>query len=181
MNNLSPREVSPLGLPRGFLVQHLGAAYNLARWLLRNEADAEDAVQDACVRALQHSKGFRGDDGRAWLLTIVRNRCFDILRRRGTAHSDAFDEHTHSPLTGAPDQETAAIAQERGEYLREALESLPPHLREVLVFREFEQMSYKDIAVILEVPIGTVMSRLSRAREHLLSVVAPGRSAARSA
>lgn len=149
------------------LLPHLGAAYNLARWLTRNEADAEDSVQEAYLRAFKHIESFRGGDGRAWLLTIVRNSCYDRLKKTGVHDQSVFDEKIHSISQETVDPETSLLKEERAELVRAALEELPPELREALVLRELEEMSYKQIANITSLPLGTVMSRLSRARERL--------------
>jgi RNA polymerase sigma-70 factor (ECF subfamily) len=150
------------------LVAHLDAAYNLARYLMRNEAEAEDVVQSAYVRAISHFAGFRGGDGRAWLLTIVRNTCYDRMRKRGASVQDTdFDEASHSGGRQNPDPEAALLLAERTELLRKSLAELPAESREVLVLRELEQMSYQQIANIVGIPVGTVMSRLSRARQRL--------------
>jgi RNA polymerase sigma-70 factor (ECF subfamily) len=150
------------------LVAHLDAAYNLARYLMRNEAEAEDVVQSAYVRAISHFAGFRGGDGRAWLLTIVRNTCYDRMRKRGASGQDTdFDEALHSGGRQNTDPETALLLAERTELLRKSLAELPTESREVLVLRELEQMSYQEIANIVGIPVGTVMSRLSRARQRL--------------
>jgi RNA polymerase sigma factor (sigma-70 family) len=150
------------------LGHHLDAAYNLARWLTRDQHDAEDMVQDAYVRALRHIAGFNGLNERAWLLAIVRNCCYDLFKRNGTRyHDDAFDERAHTAGTTAYDPESALLKEERAELLRNALSELPPSYREVLVLREFEELSYKEISGIVGVPMGTVMSRLSRARNQL--------------
>jgi RNA polymerase sigma-70 factor, ECF subfamily len=151
-----------------FLVAHLDAAYNLARWLMRNEAEAEDSVQEAYLRAVGHFAGFRGGDGRAWLLTIVRNTCYSRLRRKETsAHTD-FDEALHSAASRqTPGPETVLLLAERTELVRKSLAELPAEYREILVLRELEQLSYREIANIEGIPLGTVMSRLSRARRQL--------------
>ena len=146
---------------------HLDAAYNLARWLMRNEYDAEDAVQEAYLKAYRHQAGFRGDDGRAWLLAIVRNTCYDRLRQSGVRDNSAFDERIHSIGQSTTNPETSLLDKEKTELLREALEALSPEYREVLVLRELEELSYVEIASITKIPIGTVMSRLSRARKQL--------------
>ena len=151
-----------------FLVSHLDAAYNLARWLVRNEADAEDVVQEAYLRAISHFAGFRGGDGRAWLLMIVRNSCYDHLRKKGTSGPNTdFDEAKHSAGQQTPNPETALLLAERTEVVTKALAELPTEYREVLVLRELEQLSYREIADIAAIPLGTVMSRLSRARQLL--------------
>jgi RNA polymerase sigma-70 factor, ECF subfamily len=150
------------------LVNHLDAAYNLARWLMRNEYDAEDIVQEAYARAFHHIPGFKNGDGRAWLLAIVRNCCYDFFKRNGTQYQfGTFDEETHATGTAAYDPETALLEEERAELLRNALTELPSNYREILVLREFEELSYKEIAGIVGAPLGTVMSRLSRARNQL--------------
>jgi RNA polymerase sigma-70 factor (ECF subfamily) len=150
------------------LVHHLDAAYNFARWLIRDEHDAEDMVQEAYARAFHHISGFSGLNGRAWLLTIVRNCCYDFFRRNRVRYQEgAFDEETHDTGTTADDPETALLEEERAELLRKALTELPLDYREVLVLRELEELSYKEIASIVGVPVGTVMSRLSRARNQL--------------
>jgi RNA polymerase sigma-70 factor (ECF subfamily) len=152
----------------GMLVVHLDAAYNLARWLMRNETEAEDVVQDAYVRAIRHFSAFRGGDGRAWLLKIVRNGCYDRLKQKGTSIQDTdFDETKHGSLQQTGNPETAMLLAERIASLRRALEELPEEYREVLVLRELEQLSYREIANIAGVPMGTVMSRLSRGRLRL--------------
>jgi RNA polymerase sigma factor (sigma-70 family) len=146
---------------------HLDAAYNLARWLMRNEHDAEDAVQEAYLKAFRHQAGFRGDDGRAWLLAIVRNTCYDRLKQSGVRDNSAFDERIHSVGQSSANPETSLLHKEKTELLREALRALSPEYREVLVLRELEELSYVEIASISKIPIGTVMSRLSRARKQL--------------
>jgi len=146
---------------------HLDAAYNLARWLMRNEHDAEDVVQEAYLKAFRHQAGFRGDDGRAWLLAIVRNTCYDRLKQSGVPDNSAFDERIHSIGQSTTNPETSLLDKEKTELLREALEALSPEYREVVVLRELEELSYVEIASITKIPIGTVMSRLSRARKQL--------------
>ena len=154
------------------LLNHLDAAYNLARWLTRNEHDAEDVVQDAYLRAIRHFGGFQGGDGRAWLLTIVRNRCYDSMRHKNVREQTLpFDEELHDTRPAAADPEVSLLQNERTELLRQALAELPPDLREVLVLRELEELSYREIANIAGVPIGTVMSRLSRGRKRLQQVL----------
>jgi RNA polymerase sigma-70 factor, ECF subfamily len=155
------------------ILPHLDAAYNLARWLMRNDHDAEDAVQDAIVRALRFFGGFRGVDGRGWLLTIVRNTCFSRLEGQRPRRNDAsFDEEIHSVET-AEEPETAIGNRATGDALAGALEQLPEEFREVVVMRELEGLSYKEIADIVQVPIGTVMSRLARARKRMQQALRP--------
>jgi RNA polymerase sigma factor (sigma-70 family) len=155
------------------LLTQLGAAYNLARWLMRDETEAEDAVQDAYLRAISHFGGFRGGDSRAWLLTIVRNGCYSRLKEKGpSGRNTDFDEAIHSAAgRQTPNPETVLLQAERTELLRKSLAELPAEYREVLVLRELEQMSYRQIANIAAIPLGTVMSRLSRARQRLQQTV----------
>jgi RNA polymerase sigma-70 factor (ECF subfamily) len=156
------------------LLPHGVAAYNLARWLCRNEADARDIVQESFARALQYFEGYRGGDARSWLLRIVRNTASTWLSARPpTAHADPGDEAElpePAPGSGAmPDADPlrAVISQEQARALRRAIAQLPVEYREVLVLREFEDLSYRQIAAIVACPIGTVMSRLARARDEL--------------
>jgi RNA polymerase sigma-70 factor (ECF subfamily) len=149
------------------LLPHLGAAYNLARWLTRDEHDAEDVVQEAYLRALKSFGGFHGTDGRVWLLAIVRNACYTWLQRKHARQPVlAFDEALHSADAGVT-PETVLLQKEDQEAVRQAVEELPVDLREVVVLRELEGLSYKQIAAIADIPMGTVMSRLARARERL--------------
>jgi RNA polymerase sigma-70 factor (ECF subfamily) len=149
------------------LVPHLDAAYNLARCLMRNETDAEDLVQEAYLRAISHFPSFRGGDGRAWLLTIVRN-CYYRLEQKGSrGQSTDFDEAVCSAGRQTSNPETLLILEERAELVRQSLAELPPEYREVMVLRELEQLSYREIANIAGIPLGTVMSRLNRARQRL--------------
>ncbi len=156
------------------ILPHLGAAYNLARWLVRNPDDAEDLVQDAMLRAVRFFAGFRGGDARAWLLAIVRNSCFTWLQRHRAAElNEEFDEETHTPTAVQASQEQSALAGEEAGRLRSALEVIPAAFREAVVLREIEGMSYKEIAAVAGVSIGTVMSRLARGRERLRGALAP--------
>ena len=149
-------------------IAHLDAAYNLARWLMRDETEAEDMVQEAYVRVASHFAGFRGGDGRAWLLTIVRNSCYDRLRQKGASDRNTnFDEELHSARRQTPNPETALLLAERSELVNKSLAELPAEYREVLILRELEQRSYREIADIAGIPLGTVMSRISRARQQL--------------
>lgn len=154
------------------MLPHLSAAYRLARHLVRNEADAEDVVQEAYLRALRHFDGFRGDaasQSRAWVLTIVRNMAHTWRHRRRAESSAAeFDEVVHSEAAEAGEPADAMLARrDTRETVAQALDRLPSDLREVLVLREIEGLSYKEIGDVVDVPIGTVMSRLSRARKRL--------------
>jgi RNA polymerase sigma-70 factor (ECF subfamily) len=149
-------------------IVHLDAAYNLARWLMHDESEAEDMVQEAYVRVASHFAGFRGGDGRAWLLTIIRNSCYDRLRQKGAADRNTdFDEELHSAGRQAPNPEAALLLAERSELVKKSLAELPAEYREVLILREMEQLSYREIADIAGIPLGTVMSRISRARQRL--------------
>jgi RNA polymerase sigma-70 factor (ECF subfamily) len=153
------------------VLPHLDAAYNLARWLLHRGADAEDVAQEAILRAYRFFDGFHGGDARAWLLQIVRNTCYTWLEKnRGMKGMAEFDEELHGEP--GPTPEALAIAADDRERLMSALESLPPRYREVIVLRELEGCSYKEIAAITSIPIGTVMSTLSRARHQLQVVLA---------
>jgi RNA polymerase sigma-70 factor (ECF subfamily) len=150
-----------------FLLPHLDAAYNLARWMMGNDADAEDVVQEACVRALAALDRFRGGDRRAWLLAIVRNGCYSAFRgRRGHAASE-FDESAHLDERRTPSPERLVLEDETARRVQAAVAALSPEFREAIVLREFEGLSYKEIAAGVAVPIGTVMSRLARARAQL--------------
>ena len=148
------------------VLPHLDAAYNLARWLTRNDADAEDVAQEACLRAFKYFGGFHGGDSRAWLLTIVRNTCYTWLQQnRAHELTTVFDEETHSVEGDNPEMKLLERADTQS--LKKALEELPTEFREVVILRELEGLSYKEIAGIADVPIGTVMSRLARARKRL--------------
>ncbi len=150
------------------ILPHLDAAYNLARWLTRNEHDAEDMVQEAYLRAFKFFNAFRGVDGRAWLLTIVRNTCYTWLQQnRAHEITTMFDEEIHSVDSDASNPATLALQSADQQILREALDELPVEFREVVVLRDLEGFSYKEIADIVNIPTGTVMSRLARARERL--------------
>jgi RNA polymerase sigma-70 factor, ECF subfamily len=150
---------------------HLDAAYNLARWLARPPLEADDIVQDAVLRAWRSFDQVRGDDVKPWLLAIVRN-CFRTAAGQGQRRKDAplpEDGAAHDPalIDAAPDPEAAAAQRQTGQRLDTLLAALPPDFREILVLREMEDMSYGDIAKVLDIPIGTVMSRLARARAQL--------------
>jgi RNA polymerase sigma-70 factor (ECF subfamily) len=150
------------------VLPHLGAAYNLARWLTRNAHDADDVVQEAYLRAYQFFDGFHGGDGRAWLLRIVRNTCYTWLEKNRPREPAApFDESKHIAAAPAAGPDAPLVAGEDRELLRRALDALPAEYREAIVLRELEGLSYKEIAAVTGTPIGTVMSRLARARERL--------------
>jgi RNA polymerase sigma-70 factor (ECF subfamily) len=153
------------------VLPHLSAAYRLARYLMRNDSDADDVVQEAFLRALKYFGGFRGEgvsQSRAWLLAIVRNMAHTWRRRLHTGSSTTeFDETVHSEAIA--DEHPGSALSRRGlrETLAEVLDRLPPEFREVIVLREMEGLSYKEISEVADVPVGTVMSRLSRARKRL--------------
>jgi RNA polymerase sigma factor (sigma-70 family) len=150
------------------VLPHLDAAYNLASWLTHNRQDAEDVVQDACLRAFRFFPGFRGGDARAWLMRIVRNTCYTWLHvNRPLQDATEFDENHFPPDSCGPNPEEAVLQNDSGTFLRTALKKLPPNFREVLVLRELEGFSYREIAEITGMPAGTVMSSLSRARNSL--------------
>ena len=164
------------------LLEWLDDAYNLARWLMRDDHEAQDAVQEAFVRAIRFAGGFRGGDRRAWLLAIVRNVCYtQLTRSRASASTVTFDEELHPGPAGA-DADPAAVtinSSDRQALVR-ALEALAPEYREAIVMREMHGLSYKEIAEAADVPIGTVMSRLARARDRLLLALG-GRTSASAA
>jgi RNA polymerase sigma factor (sigma-70 family) len=154
------------------VLAHLDAAYNLARWLTHNKQDAEDVVQEAYLRAFRFFPGFRGGDARAWLMKIVRNTCYSWLHtNRPFQEATEFDEKLFSPEERNPNPEEAVLQNDSSALVRKALEMLPLNFREVLILRELEGLSYGEIADITEMPAGTVMSRLSRARKRLRQVL----------
>ncbi len=151
------------------VLPHLDAAYNLARWLTHNDQDAQDVVQEAYLRAFKFFTNFRGGDGRTWLLTIVRNTCYTWLRQNRRDELTPFDEELHnSPVDCAVANPELLFERSADlQLLKAALAALPLELREVIVLRELEGLAYKEIAHIADIPIGTVMSRLNRARQAL--------------
>ena len=156
----SPRDLDEILLP------NLDAAYNLARWLVRNPHDAEDVVQDACLRALRFASGYREGNPRSWLLRIVRNAAYSFLeKKRPSELTEEFDESLYVPERA--DAEAELLRSVEARALQVALEALPVRFREALILRELEGLSYKEIADVMDVPIGTVMSSLARAREQL--------------
>jgi RNA polymerase sigma-70 factor, ECF subfamily len=148
------------------VLPHMRAAYNLARWLTRNDEDAQDVVQEASLRAFRFFGGFRGGDAKAWLLAIVRNVCY-TGRHRAPEATVAFDEEIHDVGDEAPGPEGLLLQQASRQMLMEALADLPVEFREAIVLREVEGLSYREMAEVTQLPIGTVMSRLSRARTRL--------------
>jgi RNA polymerase sigma-70 factor (ECF subfamily) len=162
------------------VLPHLDAAFNYARWLTRNDSEAEDVVQDACLRAMRFFSSLRDDNARAWLLTIVRNAWYSrVSRRKEVVESTVGDEDRSERLDDSLDPEERLIQQDTVARVRGALEQLPVDFREVIVLRELEGLPYKEIAAIVRVPIGTVMSRLSRARERLMTLLTPSDSMGR--
>jgi RNA polymerase sigma-70 factor (ECF subfamily) len=155
------------------VLPHFDAAYNLARWLTRGKEDAEDVVQEAYLRALRFFPGFRGGDARAWLLRIVRNTCY-TWRQSNWKLRDAeeFNEEHFQPDARIPTPEQVSLRNDTSTLVRKALENLPVKYREVIVLRELEELSYKEIAEVAGMPVGTVMSTLSRARERLRLILA---------
>ena len=155
------------------MLPHLDAAHNLARWLLRNEQDAQDVVQEAYLRAFKSFGGFHGSNGRAWLLTIVRNTSYTLLKKnRAVDLTTTFDEEIHA--TDHDSASPAAVLEhaEDAELIRKAMEELPAEFREILALRHQEGLSYKEIGEIVKIPAGTVMSRLARARAKLREYLA---------
>jgi len=165
-------EANNVALFEQTVLPHLASAYNLARWLIRNAHDAEDLVQEACLRALKSFEGFRGGDARAWLLTIVRNSCYTWMQQnRRQELSTVFDEEIHSADGHSPSPEALLLQNSDAHRVRGALEELPPEFREAIILREMEGMSYHEIASLCCIPIGTVMSRLARARQRLEEIL----------
>jgi RNA polymerase sigma-70 factor (ECF subfamily) len=155
------------------VLPHLDAAYNLARWLTRNDADAEDVVQEAYLRAFKFFGGFHGEDGRAWLLGIVRNTSYTWMQRnRSLQFNMPQDDELHEVKSNDLNPEALLVQKADAQMLRQAVEELPLEFREVLVLRELDEMSYKQIAVVADLPLGTVMSRLARARKRLQEILA---------
>lgn len=153
------------------VLPHLDAAYRLALWLMRNEHDAEDVVQEASLRALRYFRTFTGGNGRAWFLRIVRNTCHGWRGHRVDALTDPFDEEQHSSARPASDPETLLLQTDDVMLIERAMSGLPDRFRELLVLRELEGLSYREIADVMDIPIGTVMSGLSRARQAFRRVL----------
>lgn len=157
------------------MLPHLDAAHNLARWLLRNEQDAQDVVQETYLRAFKSFGGFHGSNGRAWLLTIVRNTSYTLLKKKKNHAVDlttTFDEEIHGAGQESASPVTILEHAEQEELLKEAMDELPAEFREILALRHQEGFSYKEIADIAQIPLGTVMSRLARARDKLKECLA---------
>jgi RNA polymerase sigma-70 factor, ECF subfamily len=149
------------------VLPHLHAAHRLARWLMRNEHDAEDVVQEASLRAFRYFRTFRGGNGRAWFLRIVRNTCSGWRGHSVQALTDPFDEEQHSSARPACDPETLLLQTDDVTLIEQAMRHVPDRFRELLVLRELQGLSYRELADVMGMPMGTVMSSLSRARQAL--------------
>jgi RNA polymerase sigma-70 factor (ECF subfamily) len=149
------------------VLPHLAAAYNLARWLTRNDHDAEDVVQESYLRALKFFSGFRGGSSRPWLLAIVRNTCYTWMRRNRVEEPAMEPDEELRVESSSPSPEAILLAATRSDLVRRALEELPAEFREIVILREMEGLSYREISEVAAVPVGTVMSRLARARARL--------------
>jgi RNA polymerase sigma-70 factor, ECF subfamily len=187
MHDQLRRSATTPGLGESFdevILPHLNAAYRLARWLLRNEHDAEDVVQEASLRALRYFGTFSGGDGRAWFLRIVRNACSGWRGHRLEALTDPFDEEQHRSARPAFDPEALLLQTDDASLIARALRNLPDRFHRLLVLRELQGLSYRELADEMEIPMGTVMSSLSRAREALRgaldSELKPSRGGARA-
>jgi RNA polymerase sigma-70 factor, ECF subfamily len=170
MSNGLDRPATTHGTGESFdavVLPHLDAANRLARWLLRDEHDAEDVVQEASLRAFRYFRTFGGGDGRAWFLRIVRNTCYSWRRHGFQAPTDSFDEEQHSSVRPQPDPETLLLQTDDAASIARAMDGLPDRFHQMLVLREVEGLSYRELADVVGIPVGTVMSRLSRAREAL--------------
>jgi len=155
------------------ILPHLDAAYNMARWMTRNTSDAEDVAQEAMLRAFRFFDTFRGENGRIWLMTIVRNTCLTWIRRQLPQQNAAeYDERLHTDLEASLTPESEFLRQATSEQVRRAIEQLPAEYKEVILMRELEQLSYKEIAAVTQAPLGTVMSRIARARSMLRRFIA---------
>jgi RNA polymerase sigma-70 factor, ECF subfamily len=155
------------------MLPHLDAAHSLARWLVRNQEDAQDVVQEAYLRAFRSFAGFRGGNGRAWLLTIVRNTSYTLLKKKGAVDlSTSFDEEIHASAYESVSPAAVLERSEDTDLIEAAMDELPAEFREILVLRHQEGLSYKEIAEMAQIPQGTVMSRLARARARLKECLA---------
>ena len=155
------------------MLPHLDAAHNLARWLMRNEQDAQDVVQEAYLRAFKSFSGFHGSNGRGWLLTIVRNTSYTLLKKNRAADlTTPFDEEIHAGSRESVSPAAILVHAEDAELMNSAMNDLPAEFREILTLRHQEELSYQEIGEILKIPVGTVMSRLARARAKLREYLA---------
>ena len=168
-----PAQKKDLSSFEALMLLHLDAAHNLARWLLRNEEDAQDVVQEAYLRALKSFSGFHGSNGRAWLLTIVRNTSYTLLKKNHAVDlTTTFDEEIHASGYESISPATILEHSEDAKLMSQAMDELPAEFREILTLRHQEGLSYKEIAEVTHVPPGTVMSRLARARAKLKECLA---------
>jgi RNA polymerase sigma-70 factor, ECF subfamily len=170
MSNCLDRRTIALGIGESFdtaVVPHLDAGYRLARWLMRDADDAEDVVQEASLRAFRYFRTFVGGDARAWFLRIVRNTCYGWPSHQFQAPIDSFDEDQHSGARPQSNPETLLLQTDDAALIARALSGLPDHFHQLLVLRELEGLSYRELSDVIGIPMGTVMSRLSRAREAL--------------
>jgi RNA polymerase sigma-70 factor, ECF subfamily len=165
---------TPAGSFDDVVLPHLDAASRLARWLLRNDDDADDVVQEASLRALRYFRTFTGGNSRAWFLRIVRNTCSGWRGHAVHAPTEPFDEELHSYDRSGTDPETLALLSDDVQMIDDAMRHLPVRFRELLVLRELEGLSYREVAAVMHVPMGTVMSGLSRARQALRASVIAG-------
>ena len=155
------------------MLPHLDAAHNLARWVMRNEQDAQDVVQEAYLRAFKSFSGFHGSNGRAWLLTIVRNTSYTLLKKNRAADlTTPFDDEIHASSRESVSPAAILVHAEDAELMNSAINDLPAEFREILTLRHQEELSYQEIGEILKIPVGTVMSRLARARAKLREYLA---------
>jgi len=168
VRNSESNQPAKLQLFEETILPHLNAGYRLARWLTGNEHDAQDVVQEAYLRAFRFFDSFKGGDGKSWLLAVVRNTCHTWRRQEMRQTTDEpFDELVHSSEQQASTQEDKLVTASKLSILRKCIEKLPAEFREVIIMRELEDMSYRQISDIACLPVGTVMSRLSRARKRL--------------
>jgi RNA polymerase sigma-70 factor (ECF subfamily) len=169
----NPAQKEDLSSFEALMLPHLDAAHNLAKWLLRNEEDAQDVVQEAYLRAFKSFNGFHGSNGRAWLLTIVRNTSYTLLKKNHAVDlTTTFDEEIHAPGYESISPATILEYSEDAKLMSQAMDELPVEFREILALRHQEGLSYKEIAEVTRVPPGTVMSRLARARAKLKECLA---------
>jgi RNA polymerase sigma-70 factor (ECF subfamily) len=187
MNDRLPRSATGLAAGESFddvVLPHLDAARRLALWLMRNEHDAEDVVQEASLRAFRYFRTFTGGNGRAWFLRIVRNTCTGWRGRRLNALTDPFDEEQHRSDRAASDPETLLLQTDDASLVERAMRNLPGRFHQLLVLRELEGLSYRELADVMGIPMGTVMSSLSRARLALRAALdnelKPSRTSART-
>jgi len=167
-------EQSKAGRFEEIALPHLATAYNLARWLVHNEQDAEDMVQEAYLRAFKSFAGYYGGNSRSWLLTIVRNTCYTWLQKNRIPHAaESIDDNLDEVGLDFADPEMLLLQSTDAQIVRQALTELPVEFREVVVLREMEGFSYKEIADVVDLPLGTVMSRLARGRKRLHALLAP--------